>query len=89
MLRAALTAFAIVFIAELGDKTQLATMFLVAKGRSPLGVLLGSATALVCASVVGVLAGSVLFRYVPPQYMRLASGLGFMLIGLLLLTGKL
>ena len=89
MLRVALTTFATVFLAELGDKTQLATMLLVAQGKSPLAVFLGSASALVISSLVGVLAGGVIAKYIPEMWVRIAAGSGFVILGVLLLLGRL
>jgi len=77
-----------VFLAELGDKTQLATMLLVAQGKSPLAVFLGSASALVVSSIVGVLAGGVIAKYIPEIWVRIAAGSGFVILGVLLLLGR-
>jgi putative Ca2+/H+ antiporter (TMEM165/GDT1 family) len=77
-----------VFLAELGDKTQLATMLLVAQGKSPLAVFLGSASALVVSSLVGVLAGGVIAKYIPEIWVRAAAGSGFIILGVLLLLGR-
>ncbi|HON41748.1 MAG TPA: TMEM165/GDT1 family protein [Bacillota bacterium] len=88
MLKVALTTFATVFLAELGDKTQLATMLLVAQGKSPLAVFLGSASALVVSSLVGVLAGGVIAKYIPEIWVRAAAGSGFIILGVLLLLGR-
>jgi len=84
----ALTTFATVFLAELGDKTQLATMLLVAQGKSPLAVFLGSASALAVSSLVGVLAGGVIAKYIPEIWVRAAAGSGFIILGVLLLLGR-
>jgi len=86
--RTVLTTFGLVFLAELGDKTQLATMLLVAQNKSPLGVFLGSAGALVMSSLVGVLAGAAITRVVPPNYIQFGAGLAFVVIGILLVLGK-
>ncbi len=80
MLKVALTTFATVFLAELGDKTQLATMLLVAQGKSPVAVFLGSASALVVSSLVGVLAGGVIAKYIPEMWIRIAAGSGALLL---------
>jgi len=88
VLKVALTTFATVFLAELGDKTQLATMLLVAQGKSPLAVFLGSASALVVSSLVGVLAGGVIAKYIPEIWVRAAAGSGFIILGVLLLLGR-
>jgi len=88
VLKVALTTFATVFLAELGDKTQLATMLLVAQGKSPLAVFWGSASALVVSSIVGVLAGGVIAKYIPEIWVRIAAGSGFVILGVLLLLGR-
>lgn len=86
--RTVLTTFGLVFLAELGDKTQLATMLLVAQNKSPLGVFLGSASALVLSSVVGVLAGTAITRVVPTNYIQFGAGAAFVVLGILLMLGK-
>jgi len=84
-----LTTFGLVFLAELGDKTQLATMLLVAQNKSPWGVFLGAAGALVLSSLVGVLCGSFVARCVPQNYIQNGAGVAFIIIGALLLFGKM
>ena len=74
--------FATVFLAEIGDKTQLATMLYAADDtRSRWTVFLGSASALVVAAAIGVAAGALLGKAVPPHVMKWAAGLGFIAIG--------
>lgn len=84
-----LTTFGLVFLAELGDKTQLATMLLVSQGKPAKAVFLGAAGALVLSSVIGVAAGTWLARILPPHVLQTCAGLAFMLIGFLLLLGKI
>ena len=84
-----LTTFGMIFLAEMGDKTQLATITFTAKSRSPWAVFLGSATALCLASLLGVLFGGVLTRYIPPEALHRAAAIGFIAIGALMLAGKL
>ncbi|MDQ7793461.1 MAG: TMEM165/GDT1 family protein [bacterium] len=79
-----LTAFGLVLLAELGDKTQLTTMLLAAQSRSPGAVFLGAAAALVLTSLLGVVLGIAVARVVPATYIRWAAGGGFIVIGLLL-----
>jgi putative Ca2+/H+ antiporter (TMEM165/GDT1 family) len=77
-----LTVFAAVFIAELGDKTQLATMLFAAdKEVSKYTVFLAASAALVVASAFGVLAGSLLSEYINEKYLHYVAGVGFMIIG--------
>jgi Ca2+/H+ antiporter, TMEM165/GDT1 family len=88
LLKAFLTTFGLVFLAELGDKTQLATMLLVSQGQSPKMVFLGAASALVFSSLLGVAAGTVLTRFFPPHTLQTGAGIAFIVIGALLLLGK-
>ena len=77
------TVFATVFIAELGDKTQLATLLYAADAsHSKLTVFAASAAALVIASALGVLAGGLVSEYVNPRTLRWIAGLGFIGVGL-------
>ena len=82
------TTFGAVFVAELGDKTQLATLSLASGKVSRLAVFIGSASALVCTSLIAVLAGEVISRYVPLQYLRRGAGAIFIVLGLLYILRK-
>lgn len=76
------TVFLSVFIAELGDKTQLATMLFAAdKQVGKWTVFLGASMALILASAIGVLAGSLLTQYVNEKQLHYVAGIGFVLIG--------
>jgi len=82
-LKVLLGVFVAVFIAELGDKTQLATMLFAAdKEVSRWTVFAGASLALVVASGIGVLAGTALSQYVSPKIMHYAAGVGFVAIGI-------
>jgi putative Ca2+/H+ antiporter (TMEM165/GDT1 family) len=75
--------FIAVFIAELGDKTQLATLLFAAdKEVSKLVVFLGASLALIVASGIGVLAGSVISHHVSEKYLHYIAGVGFIGIGI-------
>ncbi len=77
-----LTIFGAVFIAELGDKTQLATMlFATDKDISKYMVFIAASLALVVASAIGVLAGSFLSEYINEKYLHYIAGVGFIVIG--------
>jgi len=77
-----LTVFAAVFVAEMADKTQLVTMLFAAdKDVSKWLVFLGSASALVLTSAIGVLAGTILAQFINVKLMSVIAGSGFMLIG--------
>ena len=77
------TIFLTVFVAELGDKTQLATMLYASDASHPkLTVFAASAAALVLTSALGVLAGGILSEYVGERVVRWLAGLGFIAVGL-------
>ncbi|MBN2061212.1 MAG: TMEM165/GDT1 family protein [Deltaproteobacteria bacterium] len=86
-----ITTFSMIFLAELGDKTQLATLCFAADCDSKLSVFLGSAGALILASLIAVLLGSVISRYIPANFIKIGAGITFMILGLLMIvfhTGK-
>jgi Ca2+/H+ antiporter, TMEM165/GDT1 family len=77
----ALTTFTTVFLAELGDKTQLATMTFASSGQSRWAVFAGSASALVLTSALAVLAGEAVTRVVSPTLLKRIAGVAFVAIG--------
>jgi len=78
-----LTVFVTVFIAELGDKTQLATLLFAAdKEVSKWSVFIGASTALILTSAIGVLAGGVIANYVSARHLSYVAGIGFIAIGM-------
>lgn len=77
-----LTVFGAVFLAELGDKTQLATMLFAAdKAVSKMTVFVAASMALILATAIGVLAGGIVSQYVSPRTLHYAAGAGFIGIG--------
>lgn len=81
------TVFTTVFIAELGDKTQLATLLYASDASHPRWtVFAASATALVLSSALGVLAGSLVAETVSPRVVRWVAGLGFIAVGIWVLA---
>jgi len=77
------TVFTTIFIAELGDKTQLATLLFAAdKHASKVAVFVGASLALIMASALGVLAGGAISHYVSQKHLHYLAGLGFMVIGI-------
>lgn len=75
--------FATVFVAELGDKTQLATLLFAAdKETSKWLVFAGASLALVATSAIGVLAGAAISSYIGERTLHLVAGLGFIVIGI-------
>ena len=75
------TAFTTVFLAELGDKTQIATLLLSAQSGKPLVVLIGAALALICSSLVGVLLGRLLANTMPIARFKYMAGLLMIILG--------
>jgi putative Ca2+/H+ antiporter (TMEM165/GDT1 family) len=80
--------FGTVFLAEMGDKTQLAALTMTAETRTPVAVFTGACTALILATLVGVLAGSFLAHYIPEVLLKKVAGAAFVVIGVLILWGK-
>ena len=81
-LRLFATVFATVFLAELGDKTQLATLLYAADARNPkIIVFTAGAAALVLAVALATLLGSGISKWANPKYLSLAAGIGFIAIG--------
>jgi len=88
-LRLFATVFSTVFIAELGDKTQLATLLYASDASHPkMTVFAASATALVLTSALGVLGGSLIGEYVNPKVVRWVAGCGFIGVGLWVLLAR-
>lgn len=83
------TAFATLFLAELGDKTQLAVITMTADTGSKVSVLLGACSALVVVTLLGVMFGGVLSQYVPTEWLQRIVAVAFIAIGTLMLFGKL
>lgn len=82
-IKLALTVFGVVFLAELGDKTQLATILFSAKSpESLMTVFLGASLALVATSAIGVAAGALVAEHLNPKLLSYIAGAGFVIIGL-------
>jgi len=86
--RVMLTTFGIVFLAEMGDKTQIAAMTMAAEKKRPWAVFLGASLALAAVSAIGVIVGSALGNYLPLEWIKRTAGLAFIVIGILVLLGK-
>lgn len=86
--RVFLTTFGVLFLAEMGDKTQLAAMTLSAQTKKPWAVFFAAALALTAVSAIGVIAGSVLGNYVPLEWIKRVAAVAFIVIGVLMLMGK-
>ena len=77
-----LSTFITIFIAELGDKTQLATLTMSGTSNKPIAVFLGSSTALVLASLIGALAGGSISNFVPEIILKSIASITFFILGI-------
>jgi putative Ca2+/H+ antiporter (TMEM165/GDT1 family) len=81
------TAFLTLFLAELGDKTQLAVITMTASTESKIAVFAGAALALVVVTLLGVLVGGVLTQFIPTEWLQRIVAVAFIAIGTLMLVG--
>ena len=88
-LRVLVSTFALLFVAELGDKTQLAVISMTAKHKMPFWVFIGAASALVAVTLVGVLGGELLTRFIPEAVLRKIAAILFVGMGVLMWFEKL
>jgi putative Ca2+/H+ antiporter (TMEM165/GDT1 family) len=87
-LRIFLTTFGVIFLAEMGDKTQLAAMTMAAQTKRPWSVFLAAALALAAVSALGVLVGSLIGDYLPIIWVKRVAACAFIVIGILMLANK-
>ena len=80
------TTFVTVFLAEMGDKTQLTTITLSSSTNKPVAVFIGSSLALILATLLGALAGGSIANLIPDFILKLLSGIVFLILGINLLT---
>ena len=80
-----LITFVTIFLAELGDKTQIATLAFSLKNKSPISVFIGSSLALVLSCLVAVIFGSFLVKFMPFNYIKVVSGVIFITLGIWML----
>ncbi|MDQ3817500.1 MAG: TMEM165/GDT1 family protein [Acidobacteriota bacterium] len=83
------TTFGALFLAEMGDKTQLTAITLAAQTQSPLSVFLGAAFALALVSLIGIVVGTALGKYLPENLLHKVAASAFIIIGILMLWGKI
>ncbi|MFH1368621.1 MAG: TMEM165/GDT1 family protein [Elusimicrobiota bacterium] len=86
--KAFLATFGMIFLAELGDKTQLAAISMTSSTKKPWEVFLGATLALAVVTAIGVIFGQSLMRIVPEHAVHTGAGILFILIGVLILFGK-
>jgi putative Ca2+/H+ antiporter (TMEM165/GDT1 family) len=82
-------SFSLIALMELGDKTQLSVIALAAEYDAPLMVFVGVMSALALLTIIGILVGSVISRFVPMKYIKVGSSLVFILFGVLFLFGAI
>ncbi|HSE31997.1 MAG TPA: TMEM165/GDT1 family protein [Pyrinomonadaceae bacterium] len=87
-LRVLLTTLGIIFLAEMGDKTQLAAMTMAAQTKKPWAVFIGASIALAAVSALGVVVGATLGNYVPLEWVKRVAAVAFIVIGVLMLLNK-
>lgn len=77
--------YCLLFFAEMGDKTQLAVMSLVAQYKAPVPIFLGATLALATVTFVGAAFGQVISRFIPAEYLQGLAGLLFIIMGIVML----
>lgn len=83
------STFLVIFLAELGDKTQLATLSLAAQSGKKWSIFLGASAALIATSLIGAVFGGMLKDLIRPEYIRLGAGVLFIVLGILMTLGRL
>ena len=86
--RVFLTTFGVIFLAEMGDKTQLAAMTMAAESKKPLSVFIAASLALTAVSALGVVVGGALGHYLPLIWVKRTAAIAFIVIGVLILLEK-
>jgi putative Ca2+/H+ antiporter (TMEM165/GDT1 family) len=84
-----IATFSTIFLAELGDKTQIAAIIMTSKTNKPLTVFIGSMIAFAVITIIGVAFGGVLTKVIPIHLIKALSAVAFITVGVLILTGKL
>ena len=87
--RVLLSTFALLFVAELGDKTQLAVISMTAKHKAPLWIFVGATLALAAVTGIGVLGGELLTRFIPELVLRKIAAVLFVGMGILMWFDKI
>ena len=83
-----LTTFGTIFLAEMGDKTQLAAMTMTAQTKKPWTIFVAASLALACVSALGIVVGGALGEYLPLIWIKRTSAVAFIVIGVLILLDK-
>lgn len=84
-----LSTFLLIFLAELGDKTQLATVMLSAKEKAPVTIFFAAMAGFVLSTFLAVFLGTVAEKFLPKDIIEKVAAVGFIVVGLLLLAKKI
>lgn len=84
-----ISVFVTIFLAELGDKTQLASILMTSKTNKPVLVFIGTMLAFAVATIIGVALGSVITKFLPFSFIKVGAAIAFIIIGILILAGKI
>ena len=84
-----IATFSTIFLAELGDKTQIAAIIMTSKTNKPLTVFIGSMIAFAIITIIGVAFGGVITKVIPIYLIKVLSAVAFITVGILILIGKL
>ncbi len=84
-----IATFSTIFLAELGDKTQIAAIIMKSKTNKPLTVFIGSMIAFAVITIIGVAFGGVITKVIPIYFIKVLSAVAFITVGILILIGKL
>ncbi|MEK7291125.1 MAG: TMEM165/GDT1 family protein [Planctomycetota bacterium] len=84
-----LSTFVTIFLAELGDKTQIASILMTSKTNKPVLVFIGTMLAFAVVTVIGVAVGSVITKFLPINFIKVGAAIAFIIVGVLILLGKI
>ncbi|MEN3039493.1 MAG: TMEM165/GDT1 family protein [Candidatus Kryptonium sp.] len=88
-LKVIVTTFLAIFLAELGDKTQLAVLTLSAESKKPVSVFIGAIVAFGLITLLGAFLGSVITKFVPEHIIEKIAAIAFIVIGVLMFLEKI
>ncbi|GAN35033.1 MAG: UPF0016 family protein [Candidatus Brocadia sp. AMX2] len=83
------SVFVTIFLAELGDKTQLASILMTSKTNKPVLVFIGTMLAFAVVTIIGVSVGGVITKFLPISFIKVGAAIAFIIIGILILVGKI
>ena len=83
------SVFVTIFLAELGDKTQLASILMTSKTNKPVLVFIGTMLVFAVVTIIGVSVGGVITKFLPISFIKVGAAIAFIIIGILILVGKI